>query len=317
VGTDFTGASMTGVCLEAWNIESSTKLDEVDCQYVYLLENPKPRTDDRERRPSSGVFQPQEFTKLFEEVLDTVDFIFQNGIDWKAFMQAFKQVQVENEDTPLDIQSIENKGDGVVVVKVKVPPETNKENIHQDFTQNYDTALQLLEEKYKMMLSAKDEQIENERQKYSNMMEITKLLANKESIVNVNVENTAMAESNQDKIQMNVSGGQVGQMVGKVEDDFNVNASPEQKQNLAEAAKEIQQLLTQLDQSYPTDTVAGQMQVAQEVMKEIEQNMPLGDRLLSAIRAGGTEALKQTLNHPAATFVLALIDDWQKTKINN
>jgi hypothetical protein len=97
----------------------------------------------------------------------------------------------------------------------------------------------------------------------------------------------------------------------------NVNASPEQKQNLAEAAKEIQQLLKQLDQSYPTDTVAGQMQVAQEVMKEIEHNMPLGDRLLSALRAGGTEALKQTLNHPAATFVLALIDDWQKNKNNN
>ncbi len=105
---------MTGACVEAWNIKSSTKLDNVDCRFIYLLENPKPGTDDRERRPSSGEFQPGEFTKLFEEVLNTVDLIFRDGIDWKAFVAAFKKVQVENEDTELAIQSIENKGDGVV-----------------------------------------------------------------------------------------------------------------------------------------------------------------------------------------------------------
>ncbi|NEN97052.1 MAG: pentapeptide repeat-containing protein, partial [Moorea sp. SIO3I7] len=63
VGADFTGASLTGACLEAWNTESSTKLKDVDCRFVYLLENPEPRTDNRERRPSSGEFQPGEFTK--------------------------------------------------------------------------------------------------------------------------------------------------------------------------------------------------------------------------------------------------------------
>jgi hypothetical protein len=76
VGTNFTNAKMTGACVEAWNIESTTQLNNVDCRFVYLLENPKPGTDDRERRPSSGDFQPGEFTKLFEEVLNTVDLNF-------------------------------------------------------------------------------------------------------------------------------------------------------------------------------------------------------------------------------------------------
>lgn len=138
---------MTGACVEAWNIESTTKLDNVDCRFIYLLENLKPGTDDRERRPSSGDFKPGEFTKLFEEVLNTVDLIFRDGIDWKAFVNAFQTAQNQNEDTELALQSIENKGDGVVVVKVGVPDGADKEKIHSDFTQNYQLALQAVEEK--------------------------------------------------------------------------------------------------------------------------------------------------------------------------
>lgn len=84
---------MTGTCLEAWNIDSTTELSGAICKYVYLLNN------QRERRPSSGEFQPGEFTKLFEEVLDTVDLIFRNRIDWKAFAYSFNQLQVENAGT--------------------------------------------------------------------------------------------------------------------------------------------------------------------------------------------------------------------------
>ncbi|MGK7957396.1 MAG: pentapeptide repeat-containing protein [Crocosphaera sp.] len=67
VKTDFTRAKMTGVCLEGWNIESNTKLDEVDCQFVYMLEHPKPETNDRERHPNKGIFQTGEFSKLFSK----------------------------------------------------------------------------------------------------------------------------------------------------------------------------------------------------------------------------------------------------------
>lgn len=176
VGTDFTSAKMTGACVEAWNIESTTRLDNVDCRFIYLLENPKPRTDDRERRPSSGEFQPGEFTKLFEEVLNTVDLIIRDGIDWKAFVTAFKKVQVENGDTELAIQSIENKGDGVVVVKVNVPLDANKEKIHSYFAKTYQIGLQAaVEEKYKAQLQAKDEQIAIYHQKSVQMKEMIRL----------------------------------------------------------------------------------------------------------------------------------------------
>ncbi|TAF62765.1 MAG: pentapeptide repeat-containing protein, partial [Oscillatoriales cyanobacterium] len=145
IGTDFSNAKMTGVCgLGTWNIDSTTKLEWVDCRWVYLLEEPKPETDDRERRPSgTDKYQPGEFTTFFEEVINTVDLIFNHGVDWKAFVESFQQVQVENQGIPLHIQSIENKGNGVVV-KVSVPPDADKEKIYNDFNIFYQETLQVL-----------------------------------------------------------------------------------------------------------------------------------------------------------------------------
>jgi uncharacterized protein YjbI with pentapeptide repeats len=194
--TDFTGAYLTGACLEAWNIDSRTILEQVDCQYVYLL---RPQ---QERRPSSGNFAPEEFTKLFQEVLSTVDLIFRNGVDWKAFVTAFQQVQVENEDTPLEIQSIENKGDGVVVVRVSVSPDANKEKIHGEFNQQYELALQALEAKYRAELQAKESEITIYREQSVNMWGVINSLANRPlSIVN---ENKLMSNSSDQSRNINV-----------------------------------------------------------------------------------------------------------------
>jgi uncharacterized protein YjbI with pentapeptide repeats len=184
IGTDFTNAQLTGTCgLGTWNIDSTTKLDNVDCRFAYLLESPKPGTDDRERRPSSGEFAPGDFTKLFQEVLNTVDFIFRNGIDWKAFTYSFNKLVLENEDAEIEIQSIENKGDGVVVVRVRVSPGTDKERIHSEFTQSYQEALKALEERYQAELKAKDEQIATYRHSNADMREVVRLLASRPASV--------------------------------------------------------------------------------------------------------------------------------------
>ena len=173
IETNFNQAKLTGACLEAWNIDSTTQLNGATCDYVYLLNN------QRERCPSSGEFAPGEFAKLFQEVLDTVDLIFRNGIDWKAFAYSFKKLQVENEDIELSIRSIENKGDGVFVVKVIVPADVNKAKIHSDLTQDYQFALKALEARYQAELRSKDEQMTIDRQHQAELQEVIKLLANK------------------------------------------------------------------------------------------------------------------------------------------
>lgn len=240
VGTDLTGAQLTGACLEDWNISSYTSLEDIDCQYVYLLRNHE------ERRPYSGDFAPGEFTKLFQEALSTVDLIFRNGVDWKAFVAALKQVQVKNEDTPLEIQGIENKGDGVIVVRVNVPPETDKAKIHGEFNQHYGLALKALEAQYQAQLQAKDDQLAIYRQQSADMKEIVSLLANRP--VNVINENKIMSNSNDQSRSIHIGGNvtgstiNLGEISGSVSNAVNqLPSSPDpQKPGIKELLAELQ-----------------------------------------------------------------------------
>ncbi|NER35905.1 MAG: hypothetical protein F6J93_18280 [Oscillatoria sp. SIO1A7] len=86
-----------------------------------------------------------------------------------------------------------------------------------------------------------------------------------------------------------------------------------EKQDLKEAAIKIDELLDHLSETYPTTTKAQKIVLATEAVEKIE-NDPEYEEVISVISAGGVEALKQLLNHPAASFVLGFVDEWQKTR---
>lgn len=88
-----------------------------------------------------------------------------------------------------------------------------------------------------------------------------------------------------------------------------------EKQNLAEAANEIQQLLEQLSQNNSTNTITGKMKIAGEVIEQIETNPALMNRVFASLKAGGVSAFEQALNHPAASFVIGALEEWQNTKV--
>ena len=89
------------------------------------------------------------------------------------------------------------------------------------------------------------------------------------------------------------------------------NYTPEQKQNLAEAAAEIQQLLNQLEQTYPTTTTSEKMSVVARAVDKIENNPTLKTRVIGALKAGGTEAFKELIDNPLINILLASIEGWQ------
>jgi uncharacterized protein YjbI with pentapeptide repeats len=159
VSTNFQFANLTGACIADWSIDRTTNLRDIDCDYIYL----KPSYLDR--CPASGSFEDGDFTQLFQEIRNTVDLIFHHGIDWTSFSNAWQQIQIENDGTPLSVCSIEHKGAGTIVVKVEVPLKSDKAQLHQDFDRSYQLLLKTVEDRYQAELSGRDAQIERLHQR--------------------------------------------------------------------------------------------------------------------------------------------------------
>ncbi|MEH2355948.1 pentapeptide repeat-containing protein [Nostoc sp.] len=195
LGTNLTGVKLTGACLEDWHINKATKLDNVDCQYIYLS------IDKQERCPYTGNFNLGEFTKLFQKSLETIDLIFRNGIDWDAFAYSFKKVEVKNQGAQLDVQSIEKKGDGILVVRVSVAPDADKAKIHNQFMQGYEFAAKALEAQYQVRLEDKDLLISKQEAQINRLFDIVEqqgsvqkaLAENPRKVSNYNIQNPQFA----------------------------------------------------------------------------------------------------------------------------
>ncbi|NES93474.1 hypothetical protein, partial [Okeania sp. SIO2B9] len=101
---------------------------------------------------------------------------------------------------------------------------------------------------------------------------------------------------------------------GKIGTANQHNYSPEQKQNLAEAAKEIQQLLQQLSKPDYSATPTENAIIVGEVMQEIEKNPSLKSRIIETLKQGGKEAFKELIDHPAVNVLMASIDGWNNAE---
>ncbi len=307
LGTNFKGTRLTGACLENWKIDKTTSLDHVICDYVYLQANLQ------ERRPASSNFAQGDFTTLFEKVLETIDLVFQEGIDWKAFLSTFQELQVQYGEQNLSIQSIEQKKYGAFIIRVNIPINLDKARIEHEIKELYRQKLQVLEAKYREKLRAKKKEIEIHRRNSANLLEVVKLAASRP----ITVEAIAMVEnqSNSENYNTDLRRANVGNFANKVQDNARQQANQyntlEQKQTLNEAAIEIKKLLEQLEELYPSRTKTEQALMATKAVEEIEKNPVLKQRVIGALRAGGVEALKELVDHPAVGIVLAAVEGWQ------
>ncbi|NET01026.1 MAG: hypothetical protein F6K61_10715 [Sphaerospermopsis sp. SIO1G1] len=154
---DLSGATLTDACIQDWNINKNTCFKNVNCQRVYLKRTSQGHF--LEPKPDSGEFLPGEFEKWITEVRDTIDLIFQNGLNWRAFVFSLTQTAINNHGLDLSVRSIENKDDGVVVVKIGVAVQTNKSTIHEEITNNYNQAVKTIASKDELILNAKDKEI--------------------------------------------------------------------------------------------------------------------------------------------------------------
>jgi uncharacterized protein YjbI with pentapeptide repeats len=153
VGADLQGANLTGACIADWSIDRTTNLDNISCDYVYL------KSPGEDRNPASGIFSVGDFTQLFQQIWNTIDLIFHEGIDWASFGTAWQQIQIENDGIPLSIHSIERRGEGTILVKVEVPQDFEKAKLHESFDRHYQLLLNSIEDRHRAELTGRDREL--------------------------------------------------------------------------------------------------------------------------------------------------------------
>lgn len=276
---NFRAAKFTGLCLQDWHINSTTNLDNIDCKYIYW------KYPSQERRPSSGNFAPEEFSKWIQKASNTLDLILQSP-DWEAFAYSFRRIQVENEGEDLAIQSIENKGDGTVIVRVSVSPTADKEDLHSSFIQGYEFACKALKPQYEARLRDKEQAINRLIYLISQEKELQKLMAENSSR-NINTGGGNYIESNSGTY---------------VEGDY-INMS----QNLTQAASSIEDLVNQRVQKQEVTVDVAQQQVANDLATQAQENPTVMGKLVKWGQSLANDAAKATVGDVAkGTVKLAL-----------
>ncbi|MFL9458396.1 pentapeptide repeat-containing protein [Tolypothrix bouteillei VB521301_2] len=303
--TDLTGATLTGAIIEDWNITSHTKLHGVRCEYVYMRLPTKDNLDPL-RKPDNNeeIFADGEFGNFIQPIFDTLDLYHNQGVDPRAIAVAFKELAENNPNAELEIVAIERRGDDKILLRAKTAASANKSELSKEYFINYNQLKTLAEKDFQVLIAEKELQIHR--------LEIMITTALERPIFYTQGGDIIMSEGskqqfNNDLRNAQIAGGLVNadtvtanQIGGNI-----TNYTQEQKQNLAQAASEIQQLLFQLSQANPTDEV-----VTEAIHQEIKRNPTLKSRLQSALKAGGLEALKAIFNHPLFSIPAETVKGW-------
>ena len=123
-----------------------------------------------------------------------------------------------------------------------------------------------------------------------------KVLSNPQgNIINV-------TEIKNDFSNANFGGANIANLGGTVNEQKIVQKTEVPKQSLAEATKEVQELLNQL-----AKTNLSEATIANTIQQEIKRNPTLKARLVNALKTGGIEALKAIFNNPFVSIPVETI----------
>ena len=298
LGTSFANANLTGACIADWQVGSSTNFRNVECGYIFRrVDEDKGQFYSRLPVNEEGFFAPGEFTQRFQilsSASETIDLTFTEGIDWQAFFDSFQEICRDQSLGRISVQGIERKNSSFVI-RLTTQPDADQAKIEERIKQLYSLRLTALEAQYEGRLRLQGLQMEETRQAIAaerrEKSSLTRIIA-------------TMAENQGPKYEFNAP---VGSVVDTAQSGSQIystihNYLPEQRQNLVDAAKEIQNLLKQLSENYTRTEVPSQ------AIRQIQQNPQLKERVIGALKGGGRAALEKLVDHPAISIVLAAID---------
>jgi uncharacterized protein YjbI with pentapeptide repeats len=157
---DLTGAILTGAYVEDWGITSTTQLDFVQCEYLYLRvptkDNPNPL-----RKPDNlrETFAVGEFTDFIQPFFDTLDLYHSQNVDPRAISIALRNLSANHPDANLQFVAIERRGNTGVNLRFTTAPTANKSELSHEYFANYAQIRKELPIAIQMQLAEQDAEI--------------------------------------------------------------------------------------------------------------------------------------------------------------
>lgn len=249
---------------------------------------------------------------------NTLKLSFTKGINTQAFQYSWDQLRIENEGIELKVVGLEERDDGFVVVKVKVPPESDAPKLYHDFMKNYESVVNAIEEKYRAELKGKDDQIAIYKNQTLSLENIVSQLASRplgEQPVTIevkaNVDNALMGNNNDQsrKIEIGTVGGDLtasgaalnlGEISDTVANTINQisESSQSEQPSVKQLLQQLHQLFTEDDNLTEEDKAEAleQIQVLAEAsQKPDESTMRKAAKTALKVLRGTMSALPPTL----------------------
>jgi uncharacterized protein YjbI with pentapeptide repeats len=136
---NLTYATLTGACIEDWVITRSTKLNEVVCKYIFMK---CVNGDKRDQRPPFGEFHDREFISFVQSILYTLELYHERDLDPKKAVAVLKNL-ADKYNEPLQIEGIERKDNGAIILKLRTSEWADSEVIKEEYQSLYNGVLTL------------------------------------------------------------------------------------------------------------------------------------------------------------------------------
>ncbi|MEH2212928.1 pentapeptide repeat-containing protein [Nostoc sp.] len=198
---DLSGANITGAKIEIRSIPATAQLDGLICNFFDPHSNLKQRYPKNQNKNLTSeeaiqvLQKPSEINLIFKE----------DGIDWQAFLQGFKNCLEEFDISPDNsdnlIQAFERELNGDFVIRLNVPDNVDKVEFELKLIQAYKKSIEVLKRKYRNTLKT----TEIDFQENTSMLKITEQLANPGNHIIQNIitiGNNSMLQPNNGDINM-------------------------------------------------------------------------------------------------------------------
>lgn len=141
VGTDFSRSNLTGACLQECSFESTTILDDIECEFYFLLETEDDKGK-RERRPhdQSKTYDPGDFSRIYQKSIYVVEFLIRKDFSKEKLASAFANIKERYpEFDPKSIKDIKRLGgeDEDYLLTLEVSASFDKGVIERLFDEGY------------------------------------------------------------------------------------------------------------------------------------------------------------------------------------